>query len=78
MVWCGASWIEDGAWTSLCTYVGLDVHKDTIVDRAEAGQRGEVREHGTIANKPAAMKAEVVKLAGQRTAVLLRCQPLRI
>ncbi len=28
-------------------YVGLDVHKDTIaVALAEAGKRGELREHG--------------------------------
>ena len=32
-------------------YVGLDVHKDTIaVALAEAGKRGELREHGKIAN----------------------------
>ncbi len=35
------------------TYVGLDVHKDTIaVAAAEPGKRGEVREYGKIANTP--------------------------
>ena len=46
------------------TYVGLDVHKDTVaVAVAEVGKRGEVRAYGTIANTPAALKALATKLA---------------
>ena len=46
------------------TYVGLDVHKDTIaVALAEMGRREEVREHGKIANTPAALTGLAVKLA---------------
>jgi transposase len=46
------------------TYVGLDVHKGTIaVALAAAGKRGEVREYGTIANTPTALKALANKLA---------------
>ncbi len=46
------------------TYVGLDIHKDTMtVALAEAGNRGEVGEHGKIANTPAALKAVAIKLA---------------
>ena len=45
------------------TYVGLDIHKDTIaVALAEAGKRSEVREYGKITNSPAAVKALVAKL----------------
>jgi transposase len=46
------------------TYVGLDVHKDTIaVALAETGKRGEVREHGKIANTPAALNTLSGELA---------------
>src|ERR1700683_2582595 len=46
------------------TYVGLDVHKDTIaVALAEAGVRGDVREYGKIANTPATMKPLAAKLS---------------
>ena len=37
------------------TYVGFDLHKDTIaiaLALAEAGKRGDVREHGKILNTP--------------------------
>ncbi len=48
----------------LSSYVGLDVHKDTIaVAIAEEGKRGEVREHGKIANTPIALTKLVSKLA---------------
>jgi transposase len=48
----------------LITYVGLDVHKETIaVALAEAGLRGDAREYGKIANTPAAVEALVAKLA---------------
>ena len=46
------------------TYVGLDVHKETIaVALAEAGKRTDVREYGKIANTPAAVRALVARLA---------------
>jgi len=46
------------------TYVGLDVHKDTIaVALAEAGGDKEVREYGKIPNTPAALKALAAKLS---------------
>jgi hypothetical protein len=49
------------------TYVGHDVHKDSIVvSLAEAGLRGslrELREYGKVPNTPAALKAMAIKLA---------------
>jgi transposase len=43
----------------------LDVHKDPIaVAGAEDGQRSEVREHGEIANTPAAMTKLLAELGG--------------
>ena len=52
------------------TYVGLDVHKETIaVALAEAGVRGDVREYGKVANTPAAMKALAAKLSRVRNAL---------
>lgn len=51
------------------TYVGLDVHKESIVvSLAEAGLRGglrEVREGGKIANTPAALRALATRLAAK-------------
>jgi transposase len=45
------------------TYIGLDVHKDTVVVAlAESGIRGEVREYGRIANTAAALDRLMRKL----------------
>jgi len=47
------------------TYVGLDVHKDSIVVAvAEGGLHGEVREYGRIANTAAALARLLRKLGG--------------
>jgi transposase len=45
------------------TYVGLDVHKDTIAMALAEASMGEGRQHGKILNTPAALKALTVKLA---------------
>ena len=46
------------------TYVGLDVHKDTVaVALAEAGGANDVRVCGKITNTPAALKAMAAKLS---------------
>ena len=55
------------------TYVGLDVHKDSIVVAvAEGGLRGEVREYGRISNTPAVLQRLVRKL-GQEGVRLRFC-----
>src|SRR6266446_4558145 len=48
------------------TYVGLDVHKESIVVAVAAGGlRGEVREYGRIANTAAALDRLMRKLSGE-------------
>ena len=50
------------------TYIGLDVHKDTIaVAVAVAGKREEVREYGKIANTSDALKTLTAKLSRAAT-----------
>jgi transposase len=47
------------------TYVGLDVHRESIVVAVAAGGlRGEVREYGRIANTPTALDRLLPKLGG--------------
>ena len=47
-------------------YVGLDVHKESIVVAvAEGGARGEIGEYGRIANTPSALDRLARKLGGE-------------
>jgi transposase len=47
----------------LITYIGLDVHKETIaVAAADTGNREDAREYGKIANTPASLKLLTTKL----------------
>jgi hypothetical protein len=47
----------------LITYVGLDVHKETIsVAVVEGGDRGEARYFGKIANSAQALSAQIEAL----------------
>ena len=49
------------------SYIGLDVHKETIaVAIADAGRDGEVRFYGEIANTPDAVASLLKKLGGRR------------
>ena len=50
------------------SYVGLDVHKESIVVAvASGGLRGEVREYGRIANTATALDRLLRKLGGDGT-----------
>ena len=54
------------------TYIGLDVHKDTIaVALGEGGKRGEVREHGKIACR-ATIKVRTPDNQGEKAFCRLR------
>ena len=60
------------------TYVGLDVHKESIVVAvAFGGLRGEVREYGRIANTSTALDRLLRKLGGDGMALRFVMKPDR-
>src|ERR1044071_1602711 len=60
---CRASCIGRRVMADRISYVGLDVHKDSIVVAvASGGLRGEVREYGRIANTATALDRLLKKL----------------
>src|SRR5277367_2969168 len=63
----GASCIGRRVLDRFITYVGLEVHKETIaVALAEAGRGDDVREYGKIANTPTSYAARVSHQCARR------------
>jgi transposase len=64
--------------TKSITYVGLDGQKGMIAAAlADAGLRGEVREHGNVADTPVALKALAVKLPACLHNPYIQCVPAK-
>ncbi len=59
------------------TYVGLDIHKDTIaVALADGGNRGYVRAFGQIVNTPAAFSRLLTTLVIQHREITTSFRPI--
>jgi hypothetical protein len=54
------------------TYVGLDVHKETIAVAVAEGEGGEVRSLGLIPNRPEALRRLVGRLGPAKDLVWVR------